>query len=297
MKGDQADSLRNMVTHYREMRQMLVVDDNTYQCRVLTVTGGKGGVGKTNIAVNLSLVLAQCGARVLLLDGDLGLANVDLLLGLTPKFTLEHVFRRKVSLADIVVRGPVGLDILPGGSGLAELADLNSLEITRLLGLLRILERDYDLIVIDTAAGIGEMVTRFAAAANDVLVVSTPEPTSMVDAYGLLKTLAEKGLHGRLRLIVNMVRRADDDQRYYRSLAATAQTYLSQQLELLGSIPYDPQIVRAVTSHEPFALHHPTAKASRTLNQIARTVLAEMQHEVKTPDRKGFFGRLLEIMR
>lgn len=297
MKGDQADSLRNLVIQYREMRQAVMVDDNTYRCRVLTVTGGKGGVGKTNIAVNLSLVLAQCGVRVLLLDGDLGLANVDLLLGLTPKFTLEHVFQRKVSLADIVVRGPVGLDILPGGSGLAELADLNSLEITRLLGLLRILERDYDLIVIDTAAGIGEMVTRFAAAANDVLVVSTPEPTSMVDAYGLLKTLSEKGLHGRLRLIVNMVRHADDDQRYYRSLAATAQTYLNQQLELLGSIPYDPHIIRAVTSHEPLVLHQPSAKASRTLQQIARTVLAEMPHEVKTPAGKGFFGRLLEIMR
>jgi len=290
---DQADSLRRVASQHLAGRSL---PGGRHHCRVLAVTGGKGGVGKTNVAVNLSLALCEGGARVLLLDGDMGLANVDLLLGLSPRYTLQHVFDRQCELEDIVIEGPLGLNVLPGGMGLPELANLNTLDIVRLLGLLRGLERDHDILVIDTAAGIGQIVTRLALAADDVIIVSTPEPTAMVDAYGLMKALKQAEQACRLHLIVNMVRQKGEDAQFYKSLSAVATSYLEQELNWLGSIPRDESIVAGVKKHEPFFIGRPQSAASRELRRIAGLFLAELK--INRPQRaEGFFARLINSMR
>ena len=290
---DQADSLRHVAGRHLERAR---VPRGRHHCRVLAVTGGKGGVGKTNVAVNLSLALSEGGARVMLLDGDMGLANVDLLLGLSPQHTLQHVFDRKVELAEIVVEGPLGLKVLPGGMGLPELANLNTLDIVRLLGLLRTLEHELDILVIDTAAGIGQVVTRFALAADDIIIVSTPEPTAMVDAYGMMKALKQGELHGVLHLIVNMVRKRGEDAQFHRSLSAVARSYLELELNWLGSLPRDESIVNCVKTHKPFFTNSPQSPASRELRRIAALFLAEL--DIHQPQhREGFFARLINSMR
>lgn len=282
--GDQADSLRLVAG-----QQLSSVH---YMCRVLAVTGGKGGVGKTNVAVNLSLALCEGGARVLLLDGDLGLANVDLLLGLSPQYTLQHVFDRRATLPEIIIEGPLGLRILPGGMGLPELANLSTLDIVRLLGLLRTLEREHDIMVIDTAAGIGQLVTRFALAADDIVLVAMPEPTSMVDAYGMMKALRQGNVQGGLHLIVNMVGRRGEDGHFYRSLSTVASNYLGLKLNWLGSLPRDDEIGQCVKLHKPFYLARPQSAASRELRRIAQIFLDTMGID-QARRGEGFFARLL----
>lgn len=291
--GDQADSLREAAGQQLNGRQGL--PDGAQRCGVIAVTGGKGGVGKSNVAVNLSLALCEGGARVLLLDGDLGLANVDLLLGLTPQYTLQHVFDRQVQLPDIIIEGPLGLRILPGGIGLPELANLNTLDIVRLLGLLRSLESEHDLLVIDTAAGIGQLVTRLALAADDVIIVTMPEPTAMVDSYGMIKALKKGQLRGRLHLLVNMVGQPGEDVQFHRSLAAVARSYLGLELNLLGSLPRDEEIVRCIKQHRPFFLIHPESPASQEMRRIAGRFLQALG--LLSRRDQGFFARLVDSMR
>jgi len=290
--SDQADNLRSAAQEHQARRTV----NGKQMCRVLAVTGGKGGVGKTNVAVNLSLALGDCGAKVLLLDGDLGLANVDLVLGINPQYTLQHVFSQQVALPEIILEGPLGLSVLPGGVGLPELANLNALDIVRLLGLLRSLERDHDVLVIDTAAGIGQLVTRFALAADDVIIVSTPEPTSMVDAYGLMKALRQGNLQSGLHLIVNMVERRGDDARFFKSLSTVAHSYLGLNLNWLGSLPRDEDVGSCVKAHTPFFLARPQSAAARELKRIATVFMETIGMDV--PRRgEGFFARLLNSMR
>jgi flagellar biosynthesis protein FlhG len=291
--GDQADSLRQAAgRHLAEQRAAL----GRHGCRVLAVTSGKGGVGKTNVAVNLSLALCEGGAKVLLLDGDLGLANVDLLLGLKPQRTLQHVFSRQATLNEVLLDGPLGLKILPGALGLPELANLGTLDIVRLLGLLRGLEREHDVLVIDTAAGISRLVTQFALAADDVIIVSMPEPTALVDAYGLMKALSGGEVQGGLHLLVNMVSRRGDEQQFYRSLASVAESYLGLGLNWLGTLYRDDEISTCVKRHQPFYLARPRSAASAELRRIAGVFLALIKLD-KPPRDEGFFSRLLNSMR
>jgi len=290
--ADQADSLRQAASRHLAEQQAGL---GRYMCRVLAVTSGKGGVGKTNVAVNLSLALCEGGAQVLLLDGDLGLANVDLLLGLKPQRTLQHVFSRQATLSEIILEGPLGLKILPGGMGLPELANLSTLDIVRLLGLLRTLERDHDIMVIDTAAGIGRLVTQFALAADDVLIVSMPEPTALVDAYGMLKALRRGHVEGGLHLIVNMVSRRGEEQQFYQSLATVADSYLGLKLNWLGTIHRDDEISACVKRHQPFYLARPKSAASAELRRIAGVFLELLK--IEQPRRgEGFFARLLSSL-
>jgi len=289
--ADQADSLRQAAS--RLLAQQAA--RGGAMCRVLAVTSGKGGVGKSNVAVNLGLALCEGGAKVLLLDGDLGLANVDLLLGLKPAKTLQHVFSRRAALGEIILEGPLGLKILPGGIGLPELANLGTLDIVRLLGLLRSLERDHDVLLIDTAAGIGRLVTQFALAADDVLIVSMPEPTALVDAYGMLKALRRGNVEGGLHLIVNMVRRRPEAEQFHQSLSSVAQSYLGLSLNWLGTIYRDDEISGCVRRHQPFYLARPKSAAAIELKRIASVFLELLKIEQPRRD-EGFFARLLSSL-
>ena len=292
--ADQAAGLRHEAG--ARLGQEAYTVNGQHYCRVIAVSGGKGGVGKTNVAVNLSLALQEAGARVLLLDADLGLANADLLLGLDPQHTLQHVIHREAQLEDIVLTGPLGLHILPGGTGLPELANLNSLDIVRLLGSLRALERRHDLLVIDTAAGISLQVTRFAQAADDVIVVCTPEPPSMLDAYGLIKALRGNQRIGALHLLVNMTTRRGEMEQTHKSLATVARHYLGLDLQLLGELPRDDSVVECVKRQQPFFTARPRSAPTRLLRQMAKVFTAGL--ELAPPEGEpSFFARLLNNFR
>jgi flagellar biosynthesis protein FlhG len=292
--GDQADSLRSLAG--REMARWQRPPGSRSSCRVVAITGGKGGVGKTNIAVNLSLALAEAGARVLLFDADLGLANVDVVLGITPPLTLDNVMRREAELEQVVYTGPFGLHFLPGGTGFAALANAGTLEIVRLLGQLRALERDHDLIILDTAAGIADNVLRFVQAADDVVIVSTPEPTALLDAFGLLKALAAERQRARYQLLVNMVRQADEVGQTHRSLAAAALRFTGTELGLLGALPRDPAVEAAVKRRVPVLISAPASPAAQQLRMIAGSFLGDSFFSNPTA-ADSYFARLLSAMR
>jgi flagellar biosynthesis protein FlhG len=237
--------------------------------KVLTVTGGKGGVGKTNIAANLAITLAQFGRRVMLLDADLGLANVDVLLGLQPRYTLADVLRGERALADIIVTGPGGVRVVPGASGLAELADLGTAGQAGLINAFSELTEDLDLLVVDTAAGISGSVLRFCAAASDVLVVVCDEPTSITDAYALIKVLSTEHGVTRFRIVTNMTHQGGDGRQLFEKLLRVTERFLQVTLDHAGSLPYDDRVWRAVQLQAPFVTAFPGSLAAAALKRLA----------------------------
>lgn len=292
--GDQAESLRGLAG--REIARWQRPAGGRSSCRVLAVTGGKGGVGKTNVAVNLALALAEAGAQVLLFDADLGLANVDVVLGISPPLTLDNVMRREVELEQVVYAGPFGLHFLPGGTGFAALANAGTLEIVRLLGQLRALERNHDLIILDTAAGIADSVLRFLQAADDVIIVTTPEPPALLDAFGLLKALAAERQRARYQLLVNMVRDADEVGQTHRSLAAAALRFTGMELGLLGALPRDPAVEAAVKRRVPMVIGAPDSPAAQQLRLIAASFLYD-GFFASPVAADSYFARVLSAMR
>jgi flagellar biosynthesis protein FlhG len=237
--------------------------------KVLTVTGGKGGVGKTNISANLAIALAQLGRRVMLLDADLGLANVDVLLGLQPQSTLADVLHGRRGLAEVIVTGPAGIRVVPGASGLSDLADLDTTGQAGLINAFSELTEDLDVLVVDTAAGISGGVLRFCAAASDVLVVVCDEPTSITDAYALIKVLSTEHGVTRFRIVTNMTHQGGDGRQLFEKLLRVTERFLQVTLDHAGSLPYDDRVWRAVQLQAPFVTAFPTSLAAAALKRLA----------------------------
>ncbi len=240
---------------------------------VFSVTSGKGGVGKTNISANLAFCLARMGKRVVLLDADLGLANVDVVLGLAPKLNLFHLFNGDVGLDQILLDTPYGFRILPASSGVAEMVSLDTGQKLELLESMDALEGEIDYLIVDTGAGINENVLYFNLAAQERLLVLTPEPTSLTDAYALIKVL--KNRHGveRFRVLVNMVKDPKQAKETYVRLLAACDHFLSGvSLDLVGAIPQDPAVKKAVINQTPVCQHAPDSPASQALAAAARTI-------------------------
>ena len=242
--------------------------------RVVAVTSGKGGMGKSNIVVNLAVSLQQGGRRVLVLDADLGLANVEVLMGLTPKLDLRHVLLEDAAVEDCIVTGPGGVDILSGSNGGAELTELGTAEKWRLLEALEPLANRYDTLLIDTGAGIGSNVQFFAGAAQEVIVVVGPEPTSLTDAYSTIKVLANRCGLRRVLVCVNKVTSLSAARDVFRQLATVAGRFLhTTVVELAGWIPQDTHVELAVMAQSPFVLAHPMAPASQAISALAESLL------------------------
>jgi flagellar biosynthesis protein FlhG len=237
--------------------------------KVLTVTGGKGGVGKTNISANLAISLGLLGRRVMVLDADLGLANVDVLLGLQPQYTLADVLRGQRNLADVIVTGPAGIRVVPGASGLSDVADLGAAGQAGLINAFSELTEDLDFLVVDTAAGISAGVLRFCAAASDVLVVVCDEPTSITDAYALIKVLSTEHGVTRFRVVTNMTHQGGDGRQLFEKLLRVTERFLQVTLDHAGSVPYDDRVWRAVQLQAPFVTAFPGSLAAAALKQLA----------------------------
>lgn len=238
--------------------------------RVIAVTSGKGGVGKTNVSANLGTALAMSGRRVMLMDADLGLANVDVLLGLQPVYNLFHVISGERSLEEIMVPGPAGMQVIPASSGLKGMVELSHLEHVGLVRAFSELRFPPEVLVVDTAAGISDSVVTFSKAAHEVLVVVCDEPSSITDAYALIKLLnREHGLF-RFRIVANMVRSAQEGSELFRKLTRVTDRFLDATLDYAGAIPHDEYVRKAVQKQRAVVEAYPRSRAALAFGKLAQ---------------------------
>ncbi|HEY1923233.1 MAG TPA: MinD/ParA family protein [Tepidisphaeraceae bacterium] len=285
--AQQGNAMSVMIDQASQLRRIV---RQTSRATVIAVTSGKGGVGKSNIAVNLAIKLASVGKRVVLMDADLGLANADVLCNIDLPSNLSHVISRKRELADVMVDGPGGFRLIGGASGLARMADLSDYDRQRLVSALAELEARTDVILIDTGAGISPNVLSFTRCADQVLVVTTPEPTAITDAYAVIKVISRDAPDRPLSLLVNQVRQHGEGRLVYERIAKVARQFLSVHVMDAGYIPSDPEVPAAVRRRSPFLLASPRCPASLCISQLAMRL--ERGVAPTLDGTGGFFNRM-----
>lgn len=296
--GDQADTLRQMA---REAKKSQPADplrpnmnpDHT-GIRVLSVTSGKGGVGKSNVVSNLAIAMSTLGKKVLVIDADLGLGNLDVLLGLSPVYNLNHVLNGEKGIADILIDGPAGIKIIPAGSGIQEFTSLGQHEKLKLLDELDMLEEQFDIMIIDTEAGISENVTYFTVAAQEIIVVVTPEPTSITDVYALIKLLATRYSEHHFKVLVNMAKDSEDALEVFRKLANVAGRFLDISLDYLGCVVKDEKVVEAVKRQKAVSELFPESEAAACFTTLAKRVIENTRQSRLKGNIQFFFRRFLD---
>ncbi len=262
-----------------ELRRMMSQAEIKPEARVITVTSGKGGVGKSSISLNLAIQMARMGKRIVVLDADFGLANIEVMLGVRPKANLADLMFRGRELADIITDGPEGIKFISGGSGIQELASMNKNQVMYLTKKLVELDAYADIIIIDTGAGISDSVLEFVASGNEVLLVATPEPTSITDAYALLKALNQSSefskQNTKIKLIANRVKNEEEGTLLYENIKNVVDRFLNLELLFLGSIPQDEQISKAVIKQKPVSISNPQAPSAKALEKLAHDLLPD----------------------
>lgn len=266
---DQAAVLRQLVQRSGHAGQIRPARP----CELVSVTSGKGGVGKTNVVVNLAIALSRAGRRVAILDADFGLANVDVFLGLTPQFHLGHVIEGICRLEEIIIEGPEGIGIIPASSGIQELTEMGEIKRGRLIRELDSVMKNYDFFLIDTAAGISNNVIQFLVLSPRVIVVCAPEPTAIVDAYALIKVLMKRDAGIEILLLVNSADSEREALSVHRQLDSVASRFLGRKIHLLGFIPRDLKVSQSVRRQMPLLISHPRTLVSRCFVRVAQTLL------------------------
>lgn len=308
---DQAEQLRNIVKQNRQINVPMAANvnvggtnSNAKKCaRVITVTSGKGGVGKSNVSINLAVQLKKAGNRVIIFDADFGLANIEVMFGAIPQYSLADMIYQGKSITDIITNGPMDIGFISGGSGIAGLSNLNKVHIEYLLKNLAALDYMADYIIIDTGAGISDSVVEFLVSSDDILLVTTPEPASITDSYSLLKALYRHpkfdGKATRVRMISNKVENAAEGNVLYEKLNAVVSRYLSTiKLEYLGPVVFDSALSKAVMSQTPVSILNPNAKSSQAFEKLTRTLLenGSSENDLKR-GMTGFFANLISRRR
>jgi len=279
--GNQARTLKNIVSNKMKSSSL----------RVLAVSSGKGGVGKTNIVANLAYVLSKQDKKVLVVDADLGLNNIDILLGLNPKFHIGHVLSGEKNVQDIITEGPAGIHLLPAGGGLQELTQLDDEKKVVLMEELDQVSSAYDFLIFDTGAGISTNVTYFCSAAHEILLVATTEPTSLTDVYALIKTLHTKHAQKYFRVIINSVGSESEARLIFRNLAAVADRFLPDvSVEYLGYILLDPVVTKAVRQQKAFSELYPDSKVTHCINRLVQKIVGEKK-SVADEEQSTLFWR------
>jgi flagellar biosynthesis protein FlhG len=303
---DQANRLRNMMEERRKKFQeengfrdsSLSGKEGHRPVRVISVTSGKGGVGKTNMVANLAFAFCKRGKRVLILDADLGLANMDILLGLNPRYTIQHVLNGEKRLEEVLVQGPGGFHLLPAASGIQELTELSQSQQLLLLDELDLLQDTFDILLIDTGAGISSNVMYFNFAAMEKIVIVTNEPTSLTDAYALIKLLTNKYKQKKFMILINSVRSGTEADQIFRHLSLVVDKYLrSPSIDYLGWIPYDENIPKSVRQQQTVLQLYPETRASKSIVGLADKLLGFQETADFEGDIKFFWQRLFAFER
>lgn len=268
---DQAENLRKIINHNNQLTQEA---PKIRSARVITITSGKGGVGKSNVAVNLAVQLRKIGKRVVIIDADFGLANIEVILGIVPKYTFSDVMNGDKIITDIMTEGPMNIKFISGGSGVQDLIRLNESQLSYFIKNLYLLDKMADIILIDTGAGLTDAVLCFSRAADEIILVTTPEPTSITDAYALVKTLSAQNKESipNIKLIVNRVDDEEEGKEIYFKLKQVSKRFLDVDIEELGYIPYDRALVKSVKLQEPVSLSFPKSEVSRAFESISNKI-------------------------
>ncbi|MDD2211458.1 MAG: MinD/ParA family protein [Clostridia bacterium] len=294
--NNQADSLRLIVKQMKNSLQAQINNVNK-GTRVITISSGKGGVGKSNLSLNLALALTDFKQKVMLLDADMGLANIDVILGLTPLYNLSHVIMGEKTIPEIIIEGPHGLKIIPGGSGMQELANLKEWELENFLTKLSKIEGEADYLLIDTGAGLAKTVLSFALAADELIIVTTSDPTAITDAYGFIKTLCIQNYSGQIYIVVNRAFSANDAAIVYNKLKIAVNKFLKYNIEFLGFVVEDSKVGQAVREQKAFIIAYPQSMASYNLYNIAAKITNQKEQLRQENGLKTFFNRVAQYFR
>ncbi len=264
------------------------------QVRTIAVTSGKGGVGKTNVVANLAISLQRTGRKVLIFDADLGLSNIDVLFGMAPKYNIRHLLNGEKSFREILVRSPEGILILPASSGVEELTNLDEFQRLRLLDEFDSFDEEIDYLLVDTGAGISANVMFFCIAAQEIVVVVTPEPTSLTDAYALIKVLYSKYQERHFKVLVNYTNSSAEALEVFRRLQLVTERFLNISLDYLGYIPYDKALQRAVISQKAVVTSEPDSPSARSFDSISMRLNSTAQRAPKG-SIQFFLGNLFGV--
>ena len=287
---DQAEQLRSIIKLNSQPARPLA--------RVITVTSGKGGVGKSNVSINLAIQLRKLGQRVIILDADFGLANIEIMFGTVPKHNLCDLIYQGKNIKEIITWGPEGVGFISGGSGIAGLSNLSRDYLSYIIQNLAELDAITDVIIVDTGAGISDAVLDFLVASGEILLVTTPEPTSITDSYSLLKALNRHPRFSReasqIKVIANRVEEGEEGKALFNKLNTVVTRYLKLQIEFLGAVPYDNQLSKAVMQQTPVSIQNPNAKSAKAFEGIAAVLMnKEVRQMVPRRGMAAFFSHIV----
>ena len=293
MHVDQATRLREIAYKVNKDAVRTPSPHATSHAKIYAITSGKGGVGKTNLSVNLAIALAKKGKRVTLVDLDLGLANVDILLDLTSPYTLEHLILGYKTIKEIIVEGPEGIKIVPGGSGLPNLTDLGEIQRQLFLDSFYTLTLDNDYLIFDTAAGISNNVIQFVLAADEVIVVTTEEPTAITDAYALIKVIGLQNKECKINFVLNMVKSCHEARHIFSKVRSVVKQFLGIEMYDFGYVVYDSCVSDAIMRRKPFITQYPFSSASKSVKDVAKALMQKANTHRSL--RRNFFQKMSQL--
>lgn len=289
--NDQARGLREQI------RQRNIPEAQTASAKILTVTSGKGGVGKSNFTLNFALSLRRKGYRVLVFDADIGLANLDVLMGISPRYNLYHLLNKQKTLKEIIYPGPEGLQFIAGGSGFTELLNMSEADLDRFASQIQQLGDSMDYILFDTGAGLSKETLKFIVASHETFIVTTPEPTSITDAYAIMKMVNSMNYKISFKLVINRVNNSREGKQTADKLRLAAKRFLDLDISTLGYVEDDHHVPKAVRKQVPFSIEYPGSTASRSMSRIATSYLSGQQNdEQKVSGVRNFMNRMLELL-
>lgn len=282
---DQAQRLRDIV------RRELPKEKKESDARIIAISSGKGGVGKTSVTVNLAIALAKKGKSVTVIDADLGLANIDVVLGIIPEYNLADVIYDQKKLEEVIIQGPENIQLISGGSGMLDLLEMEKEEIIKLVQTLKELNSSNDYILIDTGAGIDKSVLSFIEASTEVILIITPDPTSLTDAYAVLKNISS--FEKDVNIIVNMVSSNKEGKKVFNRLSLVSNKFLDFKIDKLGYLYNDNNVTKSVRQQRPFILEYPNTLASKGIELITYNLINNEKEVLKMSKFKGFINRLI----
>ncbi|MEK3882156.1 MinD/ParA family protein [Paenibacillus sp. PL2-23] len=288
--NDQAEALRNLVRQQEHRTDQR----NT---RIITVTSGKGGVGKSNFSLNFAIALKRLGKKVLVFDADIGMANIDVLMGRSSQYSLYHLLKQEKTIWDIIAVGPEDIHYIAGGSGFKDLLELSNDQLNRFAGEIEKLHGEYDVILFDTGAGLSKETVKFISSAQETIVVTTPEPTSITDAYALIKMVKAMDMSISFKLVVNRSSDFKEGRDTAQKISLVAHRFLQSELPTLGILPDDPHVSKAVKRQVPFIIAFPDSDAAAAITRIAKEFLDIPQSNGDASGVKGFLTKLFRLSR